>query len=119
MLAGLQLEFDVDIPDDKISEGLSIALYRVVQEALTNIVKHARAKQCRIRMFISSGSLHLIISDDGIGLESNDIEFFSQKSKMGLLGIRERVESFGGDLIIDSRKGVGTEFQIVIPLIFG
>lgn len=115
-LAGLELEFHVDIPDGKIPEDLAIALYRVVQEALTNIVKHAKAKRCAVHMVILSKALHLSISDDGIGLESNDIEFYGQRSKMGLLGIRERVESFGGELAIESRKGGGTEYRVVIPL---
>jgi PAS domain S-box-containing protein len=90
----------------------SIAIYRIVQEALTNISKHSKAKNVEIRITYEKGIVKLIIEDDGIGFkESID----KDNSTMGIIGIRERVLIFDGEFNISSEKEKGTKITVSIP----
>jgi signal transduction histidine kinase len=95
------------LPDDAES-----ALYRLVQEALTNIVKHARAGQVSIVLSQSSETVQALIEDDGQGFSAdvNDGHGF------GLIAMRERIALLGGDIAIESAPGAGTTLRATIPL---
>lgn len=89
-----------------------ITLYRIVQEALTNIAKHARAKNVRIRMLHSEMNLLLEITDDGIGFDTALSDLPKEPGTWGLLNMRERAEAIGGRLHLESRKGHGTRITV-------
>ena len=98
---------------DRPAPEKEIAIYRIVQEGITNILKHAKADNGRVRISRRGKKIHISIRDDGVG--------FSQVRKkepsgLGLVGIEERVNGLGGDLTINSRKGNGTELSITIPM---
>ncbi|HTY50042.1 MAG TPA: ATP-binding protein [Steroidobacteraceae bacterium] len=89
-----------------------VAVYRVVQECLTNIARHARARQASIEVTRSAGTpgrVQVQVSDDGIGFEQ-------PASGLGLAGIRERIRLLGGSCEIESRPGDGTRIRVEIPL---
>jgi signal transduction histidine kinase len=92
------------------------ALYRVVQEALTNVTKHSSAKNVDIQLTRDTGTLHCKVRDDGVGF--NVPEVFSRKGQkgLGLVGIRERLSAVGGMVEINSAPGQGTELRIKIPM---
>ncbi len=93
-----------DLPDDH-----KTCVYRIVQEALRNTVRHARAKSVRITLSISDESLHLAIRDDGQG-------FRPERDKgLGLLGMEERVAHLNGEFHIESHVGRGTTIQVELP----
>ena len=93
-----------------ISETVNIHLYRIVQEALTNIVKHAAATDAEIRLkHMNSGEIELIIRDNGKGFDTA-----ARHSGMGLAGLRERVISMNGKLSLESRPGQGVLIRIKI-----
>lgn len=112
----LAITLDVNIDDCELSDELSIALYRVVQECLNNIIKHAKADRVVIRVFPKGGDLCLMIIDNGIGFDPESVPSGQSGGGLGLIGIRERVESFGGMVEFDSQPGNGTRVRIAVPL---
>jgi signal transduction histidine kinase len=96
---------------DETDEDTAITLYRIVQEALTNVAKHAAAEKVEIRLERdTSREIVLIIRDDGRGFEQN-----SRHNGMGLLGMRERVEALNGKISLASELGRGVSIDIHIP----
>lgn len=101
-----------DVPGD-----VAIGCFRVAQEALTNVVRHARAQHVWIELHQHEGSLELVVRDDGVGFDvTKTIERAASGGNLGLLGMRERVEILGGSLEIDSQSGHGTRIRIALPL---
>ncbi len=95
---------------------IEIALYRVVQEALTNVTKHARAKNVAIQLTSVARNLHCLVHDDGVGFDAPSTLSGKGRSGLGLVGIRERLNAVGGTLQIDSVVGRGTELLVKIPV---
>jgi two-component system sensor histidine kinase UhpB len=92
------------------------ALYRIIQEALTNVVRHAQASNVRIQLTRDSkGVLHCGIHDDGVGFDVLALLSHKAWGGLGLIGIRERLNAVGGTLKIRSEPGWGTELRIEIP----
>jgi two-component system, NarL family, sensor histidine kinase UhpB len=100
---------------DALGESLNINIYRIVQEAMNNAIKHAEAKNIEIKLEATkTGALQLMIKDDGKGMNIHDVD---QSNHFGLLGMRERVQSFGGSFNVDSelKSKQGTTINIIIP----
>jgi len=109
--AGLACELnlsDVELPPE-----VSIALYRIVQEALTNIVKYASARNVDVELLGDSEGVSLIVHDDGAGLPAG-VE--SSRLSHGIVGMRQRVRALNGTFKISSRAGTGTTIEVYIPL---
>ena len=100
---------------DRIDPKLEKAIYRICQESLTNIVKHANAKNATFQLFRAQGFVVLVIDDDGTGFDIKTYESGLMKTGIGLISIEERVASFGGTFSIDSQAKKGTELIIEIP----
>jgi two-component system sensor histidine kinase UhpB len=102
-----------DVPGD-----LAIACFRAVQEALTNVVRHARAQHVWIELSQSDGVLELVVRDDGVGFDiAGTLERAVSEGHLGLLGMKERVEILGGQLEVDSQSGVGTRIRVSLPVV--
>jgi len=100
-----------------VPAGLAIACFRVVQEALTNVVRHARAGHVWIELSRSEYALALVVRDDGVGFDvSKTLTQATREGHLGLLGMRERVERLGGSLVVDSKPGQGTRINVWLPL---
>lgn len=109
-----ELALTLDCPDsaDKLEQNITIQVFRIVQECLTNIIRHAKADEASIRLEISSDkTLRLEVSDQGQGCQLADT-----KKGFGLLGIRERVKSLGGELAIQTGHQPGMTIIANIPL---
>jgi PAS domain S-box-containing protein len=106
---------DIPLP----SETVGIHLYRVLQEALTNIIKHARAHRVQVALEAVDGMIRLVVEDDGVGFDLNTWESQPSGMGIGLLGMRERVEQLQGRLEIISRPGRGTRLVARIPTLEG
>ena len=89
--------------------------YRVIQEALTNVVKHAGATEAEVRVEVVAGSLNVEITDDGKGFDPNDAREFLRTGRVGLASMRERAELAGGTLTVRSGIGRGTTVMASIP----
>jgi signal transduction histidine kinase len=89
-------------------------MYRLAQEALNNVVKHARAGQVDVVLERTTDCLSLIIEDDGIGFDPSDAD--AVRDGLGLTGMRERAALVGADLQIESTSGGGTTVLVRVPL---
>ena len=89
---------------------MGIALFRIAQEALTNVVRHAEAKAVRIQLMLKDGRLLLTIADDGKGLQRG-----GPAGSMGLLGMRERAAALGGSLSLTDNSPSGTIVTVDLP----
>ena len=110
--------FAADPIEIRLSPDIEIVCFRVAQEALTNIARHARARQVWVTLRRSDTELHLVIRDDGVGFDMRTgWEHTGSGGNLGLLGMQERVALLGGQLEIQSAPTQGTEIQARFPLI--
>ncbi len=89
------------------------AIYRVVQEALHNVAKHAQARNVNIQMEHANGCVRLLVEDDGVGMDRKSSN--SRGKSFGLAGIKERVGMLGGQVRVHSSKGKGTRIEVTVP----
>ena len=107
------LEMKWKIEDVPLDKGVEDHLFRIVQEALSNTLRHARASRMDISLRREQGQLHLLMRDDGVGF---DMEAKKQTS-YGLLTMEERVYEMGGTMTLRSAPGEGTEIDIRVPVL--
>jgi signal transduction histidine kinase len=100
----------------RLSAPVETTVYRIVQESVNNVVKHANATRAGIRIMQDGRIVECRIQDNGIGFDLDQVLSRKGSRGLGLLGIRERVDSVGGELAIQSRPGNGTTLLITIPL---
>jgi two-component system sensor histidine kinase DegS len=99
-----------NLKDEKLRPNLELSLYRMVQEALTNVLKHSEAKTVQINIYHENSTLMLSIKDDGKGFDIKEMGQGGVKDYgIGLLGMRERFASAGVDFHVYSTKGKGTQ----------
>ena len=115
-LEKLGVRAQVQVPDAPLAlpPAVALALFRITQEAVHNIVRHAKAKNASISLHCADCLVSLDVEDDGVGFESGQTD---QLKQLGLLGMRERAELLGGGLEIDSAPGRGTRLHASIPLV--
>jgi len=113
----VQLQLEIDPALGRLPETIELSVFRIVQEGLSNVRKHAAARHVRLSLQrTSSASLLVRLEDDGRGLPAPiDLSSFSISKHFGLVGISERVALLGGLMNIDSSKGGGTILQVEIP----
>lgn len=104
------------VPEGRLAPLMETTLYRSVQEALTNVVRHAQARQVRVEIRREESVLQCSVRDDGVGFDMPAIQARRGDRGLGLIGIRERAGALGGTLAIQSVPGQGTELLITIPL---
>jgi signal transduction histidine kinase len=95
--------------DERLPGEVEVSAYYVVAEALTNAVKHARASAVGVEVEVAGDVLRVTVHDDGVG--GADLA-----RGTGLVGLKDRVEALGGQILIDSRGGAGTRLQAAFPL---
>jgi signal transduction histidine kinase len=113
--ANLPIHIDAAVPE-RPPATIETTLYRIVQEALTNAVKHAKASNVWIRAWRENLMLCCSIRDDGGGFDSSQAHAAPSRKGLGLIAMQERVTAIGGTLHIESRPGHGTELSIRLPL---
>lgn len=109
---GIEINVEMD-SDLLISPDDSITLFRIIQESLTNIARHAQASKIEITLFCDGDSIVLKISDNGIGITNDKL---SSKKSFGLIGMRERANTLGGTFGISSETGKGTQISLCFPI---
>ena len=112
----LKIETQIDNVDETLSHDAEISIYRVVQEWLNNVVKHAQASTARLIVRKEAGVVRLILEDDGIGFDYAAVmNRTSGESGYGLANLRERVRLLEGNLKIETAPGKGTRLSVEIP----
>ena len=118
---GLKINVTVTGPSSRLSPQLESSLFRIAQEALNNVVKHAAARHAWVRLDVGTDTVTLLVQDDGRGF---DLEYLPGGSRQreraregyGLSGMRERARLHGGTLDVQTVPGAGTRVQVVLPL---
>jgi signal transduction histidine kinase len=113
---GISVRCEFEKVDQRLPPALETAVFRVCQEAMSNIARHAKAETVLIQVGQKGDALHIEIEDDGEGFDPEGVVARVGRESFGLLGIRERVELLGGRARIDSALGQGTRIQIEVPL---
>lgn len=114
---GTRLTIKQETPVQRLSPELETALFRVVQEAITNIARHAAARNVELNIRVERDELCVDILDDGIGFEINTVTISPDSGRgLGLLGMEERLELLNGELTVDASPGAGTKVFIRVPI---
>jgi two-component system sensor histidine kinase UhpB len=109
-----EIHIDPDLP--ALGEEFNTLLFRLAQEALNNVARHARARNVVLRLHMREGEVHLLVMDDGVGCESDDAFARAARGETtGLAAMRERVQLFGGELRLDSQHAEGTQLRVRLP----
>ena len=110
---GLTVQINFEHSCESMSKDTAIALFRVVQEGLSNIIRHAHARTVKLDLHGDERHCTLTLTDDGRGFDAQSPEF---RWSHGLMGMRQRAEGLAGRLDIQSRVGVGTTLSVEVPL---
>jgi signal transduction histidine kinase len=108
----ISVHFEAAIGDERLPAEVETALYRIVQESLTNVVKHAQASSVSIVLTRKLSSVALVVEDDGRGFEPGQVG----DDGYGIVGMRERVALLDGTLRVESNEGTGTTLVAEVPL---
>ena len=109
----VEIEYKNSFNDSNINPDISIGIFRIMQESLTNIVKHAAAYKININISQAGNAIRLIVEDDGIGFDTNAKQ---DQLTFGLIGIKERTSMLQGECAIYSEPNTGTRIEVSIPL---
>jgi signal transduction histidine kinase len=100
---------------ERLTPEVETALYRIAQEALNNVAKHAQAASIAVVLERRAHQVSLIVEDDGVGFDAQQV-FDGEGKGLGLIGMRERAALFGGTVEIESQPNVGTTVAVRIPV---
>ena len=109
---GITVDFQTALADERLPEEVETALYRIVQESLTNVVKHARARRVSILLARKNGAVKAVVEDDGRGFDPVQ----EPDDGFGLVGMRERLALLGGRLEVESGRDGGTTIAAEVPV---
>lgn len=109
-------QLEVNGPVDRLLPDVELGAFRIVQESLNNVVRHAHAHQVRVTINFSPDELHLSIVDDGQGYDTSASVRIDLAPSLGIMGMRERARLLGGSLLVQSTRGVGTAVEASLPL---
>jgi PAS domain S-box-containing protein len=113
---GIGVDVRAEMPENRMHSEIETNLYRIVQEALTNVAKHARATKVAILLNLERESVQLSLIDDGVGFDPKGVlTGRADALRLGLIGMNERVASIMGTMEIDSGSNRGTALKIVVP----
>lgn len=112
---GIEVNLKIDGQVDGLSNDMEVAIYRILQETLNNVRKHAGATRVNITARFGQAHIRLVVEDNGQGFEVPEaITDFANLGSFGMMGLRERAQLFGGDLTVQSRPGKGTTIRIAM-----
>ena len=109
---GIHVDFESQLGEGRLPSEVETTLYRIVQESLTNIAKHAGARRVSVLLVRRAGAATALVEDDGHGFDAED----ELRGGIGLAGMRERLALLDGRLTIESTRGAGTSLVAEVPL---
>jgi len=113
---GIKVVLEIDGDEQRATGAAATAIFRIVQEAVNNIARHSGARQARIALEFGPSAVLTVIEDDGAGFDPDGFRQPQESGRgLGLLGMRERAELFGGEVEIESGAGQGTSIRVRIP----
>ena len=117
--SAIHLTLDAPQGLPSLSKDAELALFRALQEALSNVVRHANAKAVSVQIMVRGRALLLVVADDGTGPHTTDTALLEREGHMGLTGMRERIAALGGSVRFDGRPGAGARVEVQVPISTG
>ncbi len=114
---GIAVDLDATGLHSRLPQPVEAAAYRIIQESLTNLARHAQARRCRIALVHDGSMLTVTVEDDGVGMQTAEAEHGGASRGLGLISMRERVTQLGGSLSLISRPGQGTRVIARMPAV--
>jgi len=111
----LKIIVDISGEEHSLDEPVKIAIFRIIQEALNNIIKHSQASSVRVSLDYRERSAHILVRDNGVGFDMDTVKNRIGRVSLGLAGMMERASLLGGTVEFHSRPGYGTEVEAVVP----
>jgi signal transduction histidine kinase len=115
MRHGIRVSLLQEGMDERLPSEIEVAAYRIVQEALNNVAKHAHASTCRVSLRHAAETMLVTVEDSGEGFDPRRPREGRTSHGLGLIGIRERVTHLGGSLSLESAPGKGTRLTVALP----
>jgi two-component system sensor histidine kinase DegS len=113
----IEVNFTMQGIKDRLPQPIEVAAYRIIQEALNNVARHAHADHVQVAIEVQDGTLLVMVEDNGSGFNVDEVETRSETNKyLGLAAMRQRAEMFGGEIFVESTPGRGTRVTSGIPL---
>ena len=116
---GIRVHFTTFAGVEQLNSDRRTVIYRIVQEALTNVAKHSQASQLKVSIRKIADTVHLVIADNGKSFEVERVLHAKNNKRLGLIGMRERAEMTGGTFTVESAPGKGTTITVQIPFSTG
>lgn len=116
-LTSLQTRVDIEGDEPALDDAVKSAVFRIVQEALNNVVKHAQATLVNVKIHYLPGEVRIHVFDNGAGFDMKAVQSRIGRVSLGLAGMEERAALLGGEVTVASRPGYGTEVEAVIPVL--
>jgi signal transduction histidine kinase len=113
---GIRTQLTTERMDDRLSSDVEVCVYRIVQEATTNVARHSGASVCTVALDRRDGIMQLVIEDDGRGIEAAKAGSADARRGLGLIGMRERAQALAGAFVIENRPEGGTRVRVHIPI---
>lgn len=114
-LASLPVRVDIEGDEPRLDDAVKITIFRIVQEALNNIIKHSHATNANVKLDFRNNEAYILVRDNGLGFDMNLVRSRIGRASLGLAGMEERAMLLGGSVEIHSRPNYGTEVEAVIP----
>jgi signal transduction histidine kinase len=109
------IEVEIRVDESDIPQDLAIPIFRIAQEALNNATRHSKSEWIDVRLARNGAEIEMVVSDDGVGMDVDQILKSSTARSLGLTSMRERAELPGGKFIIESTLGRGTTVRVCWP----
>jgi signal transduction histidine kinase len=115
-LTTIHVRVDIDGDEPALDDAVKITIFRIVQEALNNVIKHSQATTVNVKIHYLAREVRIHVFDNGTGFDMKDVQSRIGRVSLGLAGMEERAALLGGGVTISSRPGYGTEVEAVIPI---
>lgn len=110
---GIQVELMTNPSEINLQDDLSMTIFRIFQESFTNIARHSQATEVKLVLTKKDSLIEIVVVDNGVGITKEQI---AARDSFGILGIKERVHTFGGKVEISSKPEEGTKVNVIIPV---
>ena len=115
-LTSLHVRVDIEGDEPALDDAVKITIFRIMQEALNNVIKHAQATTVNVKIHYLQKEVRIHVFDNGVGFEMKAVQNRIGRVSLGLAGMEERAALLGGGVTVSSRPGYGTEVEAVVPL---
>ncbi|GAB4402511.1 MAG: hypothetical protein OHK003_29940 [Anaerolineales bacterium] len=114
-LTSINVRVDIEGDEPALDDAVKITIFRIVQEALNNVIKHAQATNVNVKLHYLEKEVRIHVFDNGVGFDMKEVQSRIGRVSLGLAGMEERAALLGGGVTISSRSGYGTEVEAVVP----